>query len=161
MGLQPINHDPFVKTVLAGLQRALAKPKKKESITPTMLKDLVDTAGPSPSLADARTIAMALTVFSAFLRFEEVVSLQCCDVQFHSGYMVIKVLSSKTDQLWEGDEVVVFRSGSATCPVVSLERYYRLAGIDSASTKRLFRAICHTKNGEKLRDSGSLQQHQG
>ena len=161
MGLQPINHDPFVKTVLAGLQRALAKPKKKkEPITPTMLKDLVDTAGPSPSLADARTIAMALTVFSAFLRFEEVVSLQCCDVQFHSGYMVIKVLSSKTDQLWQ-DEVVVFRSGCATCPVVSLEWYYRLAGIDSASTKRLFRAICHTKNGEKLRDSGSLQLHQG
>ena len=107
MGLQPINHDPFVKTVLAGLQRALAKPKKKEPITPTMLKDLVDTAGPSPSFADARTITMALTVFSAFLRFEEVVSLQCCDVQFHSGYMVIKVLSSKTDQLWQ-DEVVVF-----------------------------------------------------
>ena len=64
----------FVKTVLDGLQRALAKPKKKEHITPAMLKDLVDTAGPLPSLTDARTIAMALTAFSVFLRFEEVVS---------------------------------------------------------------------------------------
>ena len=70
-------------------------------------------------------------------------SLQCCDVQFRSGLMVIKVLSSKTDQLQQGDEVVVVKSGSASCPVVSLERYYRLAGIDSASTKWLFQAICH------------------
>ena len=151
VGLQPINHDPFVKTVL---ERALAKPKKKEPITPAMLKDLVDAAGPSPSLTDTRTIAMALTAFSAFLRFDEVVSLQCCDVQFRAGYMVIKVLSSKTDQLRQGDEVVVVRSGSATCPVVCLEQYCKLAGIDSASTERLFWAISHTRNGEKLRNSG-------
>ena len=156
VGLQPVNHDPFVKMVLAGLQRALAKPKKKEPITPAMLKDLVDAAGPSPSLTDARTIAMALTAFSAFLRFDEVVSLRCCDVQFRAGYMVIKVLSSKTDQLRQGDEVVVVRSGSATCPVVCLEQYCKLAGIDSGSTERLFRAISHTRNGEKLRNSGSL-----
>ena len=70
--------------------------------------------------------------------------------------MVIKVLSSKTNQLRQGDEVVVVRSGSATCPVVCLEQYCKLAGIDSASTERLFRAISHTRNGEKLRNSGSL-----
>ena len=157
VGLQPINHDPFVRTVLAGLQRALAKPKKKkEPITPAMLKDLVDAAGPSPSLTDARTIAIALTAFSAFLRFDEVVCLRCCDVQFWAGYMVMEVLSSKTDQLRQGDEVVVVRSGSATCPVVCLKRYCKLAGIDSASTERLFRAISHTRNGEKLRNSGAL-----
>ena len=38
---QTISHDPFVKTVAAGLQRALAKPKKKkEPVTAAMLKDL-------------------------------------------------------------------------------------------------------------------------
>lgn len=71
-------------------------------------------------------------------------------MQFCAGYMVIKVLSSKTDQLRQGDEVVVVRSGSATCPVVCLEQYCKLAGIDSGSTERLFRAISHTRNGESL-----------
>ena len=155
VALQLINHNPFVKTVLAGLQRALAKPKK-EPITPAMLKYLVDAAGHSPSITDARRILIALTAFSAYLRFDEVVSLQCCDVQFRAGYMVINVLSSKTDQLQLGDEVVVICSGSATCPVVCLEQYCKLAGIDTASTERLFRAISHTRNGEKLINSGSL-----
>ena len=157
VGLQPIAHEPFIKTVLAGLQRSLAKPKnKKEPITLAMLKDLVDAAGSSPSLSEARTVAIALVAFSAFLRFDEVVGLRCCDVQFLPGYMVIRILSSKTDQLRQGDEVVVVRSGSATCPVARLEQYYKLAAFDPASTKQLFRAIIHTKNGEKLRESGSL-----
>lgn len=111
-----------------------------------MLKDLVDAAGPSPSLSDARTVANALVAFAAFLRVDEVVSLRCCDVQFYPGYMSIKIVSSKTDQLRQGDEVVVVCSGSATCPVTRLEQYYKLATIDPTSTGQLFRAIIHTKN---------------
>uniref|UniRef100_A0A1X7VSD4 Uncharacterized protein n=1 Tax=Amphimedon queenslandica TaxID=400682 RepID=A0A1X7VSD4_AMPQE len=71
MGLQPISQDPFVKTVAAGLQQALAKPKKKEPVTAAMLRDLVDAAGLTPSLSSTRTIAMAVIAFAAFLRFDE------------------------------------------------------------------------------------------
>ncbi|XP_011404397.1 PREDICTED: uncharacterized protein LOC100634483 [Amphimedon queenslandica] len=139
VGSQPITHDPFIKTVIASLQRLLAKPwKKKEPIMPAMLKDLVDAAGSSPSLSEARTVAIALVAFSAFLRVDEVISLRCWNVQFYPSYMVIKILSSKTDQLHQGDEC------------------FKLAAINSNSTEQLFRAIVHSRNGEKLRKLGSL-----
>lgn len=99
---------------------------------------------------------MALIAFAAFLRFDELVNLCCCDVQFSSSHAVLKILSSKTDQLRQGDEVVVLRSDSPTCPVSWIERYYRLAGIEASSTERVFRAISNTKKGEKLRNYGSL-----
>uniref|UniRef100_A0A1X7TWK2 Uncharacterized protein n=1 Tax=Amphimedon queenslandica TaxID=400682 RepID=A0A1X7TWK2_AMPQE len=108
VGSQPVALEPFIKTVLAGLQRLLAKPRrKKEPIMLAMLKGLVDAAGSSPSLSEARTVAIALVAFSAFLKVDEVASLCCCDVQFYPGHMVIKILSSKTDQLHQGDEFVV------------------------------------------------------
>lgn len=40
--------------------------------------------------------------------------------------------------------------------MAKLEQYCNLAGINQLSTERLFRAIVKTKNGEKLRESGSL-----
>ena len=156
-GLVPMTSDPFIKTVLAGLQRSLAKPKvKKEPVTPTMLREMVDSLGAKPSLSDLRIVAIAVTAFSAFLRFDEIVKIRCCDVDFLSDHMVLKIRSSKTDQYRQGDEVVVARTWTPTCPVAKLEQYCNLAGINRSSTERLFRAIIKTKNGEKLRKSGSL-----
>jgi integrase len=138
-GLAPLGQEPIVKMVVAGLQRELAKPKKKkELITLDMIKQMVDAIGASPTLSDCRLLAIALLAFSAFLRFDEVMKLRCCDVRFLHSHMSVKILSSKTDQYREGDEVVVSRSGSPLCPVVRMEEYYRLAGIDAHSTQFLF-----------------------
>ena len=65
-GLQPPNASPLVHTTLEGLQRKLAKPKKsKEPITVEMLAAMVEAVGPSPSLTDARFLAMCLIGFVA------------------------------------------------------------------------------------------------
>ena len=123
--------DPFIETVLAGLQRSLAKPKvKKEPVTPTMLREMVDSLGAKPSLSDLRIVAIAVTAFSAFLRFDEIVKIRCCDVDFLSDHMVLKIRSSKTDQYRQGDEVVVAQTWTPTCPVAKLEQYCNLAGIN-------------------------------
>ena len=37
-----------------------------------------------------------------------------------------------------------------------MERYYAMAGVELSSAERLFRAIVHTKEGDKLRKSGVL-----
>ena len=37
--------------------------------------------------------------------------------------MKIKIIRSKTDQLRQGDEVLVARTKSSTCPVDMIERY--------------------------------------
>ena len=65
-GMPPISAAPFVRAVLAGLQRQLAKPKqKKEPVTIDMLSAWVKGSG--SSLTDTRLCAMALLAFAGFL----------------------------------------------------------------------------------------------
>ena len=52
--------------------------------------------------------------------------------------------------------MVVARSGSNICPVGKLQEYMEMAAIDTSSSDRLFRAITKSKNGEKLRKSGTI-----
>ena len=50
-GLPLVSKSPFAGAVQAGLQRVLAKPKmRKEPVTSDMLKSLVDSLSPNPSL---------------------------------------------------------------------------------------------------------------
>ena len=154
-GLEPISSSPFVRTVLAGLQRQLAKPKtKKEPITVEMLAAMVQSS--DGSLADLRLMAMALLAFSAFLRCDELFKLRVCDVSFAAGHMSVSLPKSKTDQYREGATVVVARSGIQTCPVAMLERYFERAMLSRGSKDLVFRGIVHTKSGDRLRKSGGL-----
>ena len=156
-GLQPPNASPLVHTTLEGLQRKLAKPKKsKEPITVEMLKAMVEAVGPSPSLTDVRFLAVCLVAFAGFLRCDELIKLRCNDIVFNEQGMVVKIVSSKTDQFREGASLVIARTGTSACPVGMMERYYTMAGLVPASPEKLFRAIVHTKTGERLRESGGL-----
>ena len=156
-GLPPITESPFIEAVRAGLQRMLAKPKKKkEPITADMLRLLVDSMPSKPSLTEVRLVASSLLAYAAFLRFDELAKLRGCDVRFESDKMSVHIESSKTDQYRKGDTVLVARTGTATCPVAMLERYISMGGIDLTTKLRLFRGIVHTKQGERLRASGAL-----
>ena len=156
-GLPPIAASPFVQATLAGLQHQLAKPKlRKETVTTDMLSVCVKSPGTSPSLADIRLIAIALLAFSAFLWYDELSKVRCCDVQFTSQSMSVHITSSKTDQYQEGASVLVARSCSPTCPVAMMERYVVVAGIERSSKLRLFRVIVHAKDDDCLRSAGSL-----
>ena len=154
-GMAPITTAPFVRTVLAGLQRQLAKPiQKKEPITAEMLSAMVKNAG--SSLSDVRLCAMALLAFSAFLRAEELTKIRCCDIVFSADSMQVKIPKSKTDQYRDGASVLVARTNSPTCPVAMLERYYAMASLEQSSSAYVFRGIVSTKSGERLRKSGKI-----
>lgn len=156
-GQPPITTSPFVRATLAGLQRKLAKPKsRKEPVTTAMLGVLVDSLGPTPSLADVRLVASSLLALSAFLRYDELAKLRCCDIQFSAQSMSVHISSSKTDQYRQGAAVLVARTGSPTCPVAMMERYFAFAGLSHSSSILLFRGIVHAKGGDRLRASGSL-----
>ena len=114
---------PFVKAILEGLQRTLAKPVViKEPMTVEMLKAIVRDAEESNRLADLRLATACLLGFSCFLRFDELINLRPCDIVVEAEMMTIKITHSKTDQLWQGDTVVVVRSGSITYPVTMFEK---------------------------------------
>ena len=121
-----------------------------------MIVALVNSLGGNPLLFGVRPVAACLLAFSAFLCYDELAKLRCCDVQFGGTHMSIHLASSKTDQYRQGDTVIVVRTGSNTCPVAMLERYYEMASISKESKLRLFHGIISTARGERLRSQGSI-----
>ena len=113
-GEPPIGASPFIQATLAGLQRQLTKPKvRKEPVTAPMLAALVDSLGTSPSLTDVRLAA--LLSFAAFLRYDELAKLRCCDLEFSEQSLSVKIRSSKTDQYRQGDTVPVIMHCQHLC----------------------------------------------
>ena len=56
--------------------------------------------------------------------------------------MAVKIQRSKTDQLREGDEILVTRTPNSTCPVSMLkQRYIRVTSIDQHNGITLFKKL--------------------
>ena len=68
-------------------------------------------------------MCLYLLSYAGFFRSEEVVSIRRNHITFHEGYITIKVEKSKSDQLRQGDEVVIAQSGGSVCPVFILREY--------------------------------------
>ena len=98
---------------------------------------------------------MCLVAFAGFLRCDELIKLRCKDVSFNEQGMVINIVSSITDQYREGASLVIARTGTPTCPVSMMQKYFSMAGLSHTSDK-LFRAIVSTKDGECLSRGGGL-----
>ena len=130
---------------------------KKEPITPEILHNLVERfAQPGASLADVRTITICLLGFAGFFRYNELASLREADISIFPDHMELFLESSKTDQYHDGAHIVIARTNSQICPVTMLERYMSLTGATSSSDKFLFRGLSKTRDGYRLRASGSL-----
>ena len=156
-GMTPVSENQLIKSIQEGFQRALAKPRrKKEPVTTEMLRKLVASMGPNPSLSEARLASLCLLAYAAFLRADEIIKLRCCDIKFTADGMEVSIRSSKTDQLRQGQVVPVAKTGNLTCPVSMLEKYTILGEIDMASELSLYRGISKVKGKEKLRAAGGL-----
>ncbi|KAL5506190.1 hypothetical protein EMCRGX_G007784 [Ephydatia muelleri] len=96
-------------------------------------------------------IAGCLVAFADFLRCNELIKLKCSDIIIiNAEGMVINV------QYRENASLVIARTGSVTCPVSMMERYFHMGKLDRRSHGMLFRAIVWTKEGESLRKAGGL-----
>ena len=92
---------------------------------------------------------------TGFLRYSEVSNIRLSNIVFHPDYLSIKIPKSKNDQLRQGDQVLIARSGSITSPLAILDRYTKAAGITQGSEEHLFRGITEGKS-QALRTSGTL-----
>ena len=154
--ITPSSH-PLVRATLRGLQHKLAKPVvKKEPMIVDMLEAIVADANGSGTLSDLRLATACLLGFAGFFRFQEIVDLRACDCTIEGEMLKVYIASSKNDQLRQGDEVLIARTRSSTCPVAMLEHYMERTGIRCNDQCFLFRAIQKTKNGEVLRQSGKI-----
>ena len=122
-----------MQATLAGLGRNLAKPKsKKEPVTVEMLAALLQSLGSPPLLSELRLAASCLLAFAAFLCYDEMAQLRCCDITISDAAMRVRILSNKTDQYHQGDTVLVARTYSPTCPLSIMEKYFSQAGLSYA-----------------------------
>ena len=158
LGSQPSpTESAFAKATLQGLQKDLAKPvRKKLPVTVDMLAAIVDDTERTGTLANLRLSAACLLSYAAFLRFDELVHVKAKDITFNDKFISIYIPRSKTDQLWQGNVVLVARTGSRLCPVTMLEKYMSRAGVGSSDDRFIFRSIVKTKRGERLREIGNM-----
>lgn len=103
-----------------------------------MLRVVVEAAGPTPFLADIRLLVVCLVAFEGFIQCNKLIKLRCNDTTFNDQ----GVLSNKTDQTREGSSLVIARTGTVTCPVAMMERYYAIAGIKQSLAERLSVLLC-------------------
>ena len=68
------------------------------------------------------------------------------NITFHDDFMTIKVEKSKTDQLRQGDELIIAQSGGTACPVSILRDYLTRLNIDPHSDELIFRQLVKTKS---------------
>ena len=148
----------LVRNVLEAAKRELAKPVvKKEPVTPEMISSICNRfAGPNANLSDLRLAAICVTAYSAFLRYNELASLRCCDVSFCDTFVKIYVFKSKTDVYRDGAHVLLAKSDSVSCPFHLLNRYVSGANLDLSSSLPFFRSLHFHKvtSSYSLRSAG-------
>jgi integrase len=88
---------------------------------------------------------MCLVGYAGFVRFSEHVNLKRSDIQFRPTYMSLFIKKSKTDQHREGNNVLISRTCSITCPVHMLETYIHQANIPNSSLEYIFRSMTFRK----------------
>ena len=73
---------------------------------------------PDPSsLSTWKGRDQTMMAYAAFLHYDELSKLRCCDVEFCADHMMVHIVSSKTDQYREGARLTVAHTGLPTCPV--------------------------------------------
>ena len=92
--------NPSVNRVREAAKRLLGagKSNRKEPLTIKILKDIIDGVDLSNAL-QLRNVCLYVLSFAGFFRSEEVLRIRRSHISFHDGYMIIKVDTSKTDQL--------------------------------------------------------------
>ena len=92
-----------------------------------ILTDLVEDSYKHPTISNVHLAA------AGFLRSDELISLRPCDIKISADMMAVTIRHSKMDQLRQGDEVLIARTSTRTCPVTMLECYMELADIAPSS----------------------------
>ena len=124
----------FVKSMLETAKRLKSQPvKRKDVVNSDMLVALCDQHTYSTSLTDIRDLAMILTCYTGFLRFDETSKLRCNDVVFYDDHFTLNIRSSKTDQFRSGNKVMIAKGHTSACVYLMLNRFISLASIDLAS----------------------------
>ena len=150
-GIPSPTDNPVVEAVRAASKRILgtAIVNRKEPISSRVIHDIVGRSN-LENPVELRNVTLYVLSFAGFFRFDDVSRIRRNDVIFNEGFMVIKVLKSKNDQLRRGDEVVISELPSPACPVKLLKKYLSKFKIPPDSRDLIFRPISKGKDSCKM-----------
>jgi integrase len=139
-GLENPTRSDLVKACLRGIRRVHGT--RQRQVAPILVNDLRAMIGPlGDDLRGLRDRALLLVGFAGAFRRSELVAINCKNLEWAQGGLIVTLQRSKTDQEGRGRCVPIPRGSSDLCPVKALETWLRSAEIVEG---RVFRAIdCH------------------
>ena len=151
VGVASPTDNRVVSRVREAAKRILGagRPNRKEPLSVEVLKEIVEGADLS-NVLELRNVCLYVLSYAGFFRSEEVLNIRMSNIRFYEGFMIIKVDKSKTDQLRQGDEVVIAQSEGNVCPVFLLKEYLKKLDISPDSSEFIFRPLVKTKSSYKL-----------
>ena len=148
----------FCRNIIESKRQKSQPVMKKKPITTEIIRSILDFHNKEgASLKDLRIAALCSLAFAGFFRYDELSNLVPMHIEFHSDYIRIFVLRSKTDVYREGNCVFISASRSKYCPVGVLQRCLDLSGIDLCSSLPLFRPLVfHRSSSSYTLRSGKI-----
>ena len=148
-----VHHDPcnseLVNCVLEGIKRICCRTaRKKKPFSPQLLNTLYKSLGKdNMNLINLRTMLLSVLSFMGFLRFSEVINLKCLNITLKGTLMSIFVENKKL-MYTEKPTGCIYPNYS----LLLFKKYIEAAKIKESEEKFIFRQICHSKQGFKLKD---------
>ena len=150
-GVASPTDNQVVSRVREAAKRILGsgRPNRKEPLSVEVLKEIVEGADLS-NVLELRNVCLYVLSYAGFFRSEEVFNIRMSNIRFYEGFVIIKVDKSETDQIRQGDEVVIAQSEGNVCPVFLLKEYLKKLDIIPDSSEFIFRPLVKTKSSYKL-----------
>ena len=134
-GLPNPCRSEIVRATLRGIKRTRGIAQREA--TPLLREDLFRVLDMmSEGVNDARDRALLLVGFAGGFRRSEIVGLNCEDVERVRQGLVVTLRRSKTDQEGAGRKVGLPYGRTRHCPVLALDRWLAISGIEAGSIFR-------------------------
>jgi site-specific recombinase XerD len=143
-------HPAIIENIMGIKRRKGSVQKSKKPLLISYLKKVIDVIDEQDKkeIKKFRDRSIIIIGFSGGFRRNEIVSLDCDDLDFVPEGLKINIKRSKTDQFGEGfTKALPYFESSQYCPVVSLKKWIEISRITSGP---LFRRLV---KGSKLSEN--------
>jgi len=134
-------HPSIIENIMGIKRRKGSIQKGKKPILISNLKNLINVIDQQDKeeIKKSRDRTIILIGFSGGFRRNEIVSLDCDDLDFVPEGLKVNIKRSKTDQFGEGfTKALPYLDSSQYCPVVSLKKWMEMSKINSGPVFRRF-----------------------
>ena len=140
--------DNITKRVFESALRSI-KPGRnmKAPLTTDLIKKIIDVLEDSSSLKQIRNAAILSLAHNLLLRHDEISHLSCAHLSEDKDHFKLRIISSKTDTLRNGKNVLLAKTQGKYSTTNLVLRYLNMAGLELGDNHFLF---CPIVRGDKV-----------